>query len=75
MSKRVGKKEKQRIVERYLCGEKIDSICKSTGYSRSTVYDWIRHYKSGLQNHQINLKNYQILKTMYERQRLVVHIL
>ena len=75
MSKRVGEKEKRKIVERYLCGEKIESICKETGYSRNTVYDWIRRYKTGLQNHQVNLKDYQMLKTMYERQKLVVHIL
>ena len=75
MYKRVGEKEKQEVVERYLCGEKVESICKAIGYPRSTVYDWIRQYKSGLQNHQINIKDYQILKTKYERQKLVVHIL
>lgn len=75
MSKRIGLKEKQKIVERYLCGEKIESICKDTCYPRSTIYDWIRKYKSGLQNHQVNLKDYQNLRTMYERQKLIVHIL
>lgn len=75
MNKRINEKEKQKIVERYLCGEKIESICKDTCYPRSTIYDWIRKYKSGLQNHQVNLKDYQTLKTMYERQKLVVHIL
>lgn len=75
MNKRVGEKEKQKVVERYLCGETVASICKDIGCPRSTVYDWIRQYKSGLQNHQINLKDYKILKTMYERQKLVVHIL
>lgn len=75
MSKRISLKEKQKIVERYLCGEKIESICKDTCYPRSTIYDWIRKYKSGLQNHQVNLKDYQTLKTMYERQKLIVHIL
>lgn len=75
MNKRINVKEKQKIVERYLCGEKIESICKDTCYPRSTIYDWIRKYKSGLQNHQVNLKDYQTLKTMYERQKLIVHIL
>lgn len=75
MSKRISEKEKQKIVERYLCGERIESICKDTCYPRSTIYDWIRKYKSGLQNHQVNLKDYQTLKTMYERQKLIVHIL
>ena len=75
MNKRISEKEKQKIVERYLCGERIESICKDTCYPRSTIYDWIRKYKSGLQNHQVNLKDYQTLKTMYERQKLVVHIL
>lgn len=75
MSKRVGEKEKRSVVERYLCGEKIESICKDTCYPRSTIYAWIRKYKSGLQNHQVNLKDYQTLKNMYERQKLVVHIL
>ncbi len=75
MNKRVGEKEKRKVVERYLCGETVVSICKDIGYSRSTVYGWIIQYKSGLQNHQVNLKDYKILKTMYERQKLVVHIL
>lgn len=75
MNKRISVKEKQKIVERYLCGERIESICKDTCYPRSTIYDWIRKYKSGLQNHQVNLKDYQTLKTMYERQKLIVHIL
>ena len=68
MGKRLGLKEKQSVVERYLCGEAINSICRNTGYSKSTVYGWIDKYKTGLQNHQINLKDYKILKTMYERQ-------
>ena len=75
MNKRVAKNEKQEVVERYLCRETVASICKDIGYPRSTVYDWIRQYKSGLQSHQINLKDYKILKAMYERQKLVVHIL
>ena len=75
MGKKVGLKEKQRVVEQYLCGEKVESICKDTSYPRSTVYDWIRQYKSWMQNHQINIKDYKILKTKYERQKLVVHIL
>lgn len=75
MNTRVGVKEKQKVVERYLCGEKVENICKDTGYPRSTVYDWIRQYKCGLQNHQVNIKDYKILKTKYERQKLVVHIL
>lgn len=75
MSKRISKQEKQKIVERYLCGETVASICKDIGYPRSTVYDWIRQHKSGLQNHQINLKDYKIIKAMYERQKLVVYIL
>lgn len=75
MSKRISEKEKHNIVERYLCGERIESICKDTCYPRSTIYDWIRKYKSGLQNHQVNLKDYQNLRTMYERQKLIVHIL
>ena len=75
MGKRLGLKEKQSVVERYLCGEAVNSICRNTGYSKSTVYGWIDKYKTALQNHQINLKDYKILKTMYERQKLVVHIL
>jgi len=68
-------KQKREVVERYLCGESVVSICKDIRYPRSTVYGWIGQYKSGLQNHQVNLKDYKILKTMYERQKLVVHIL
>ncbi len=75
MNKIVSKKEKQKVVERYLRGESVVSICKDICYPRSTVYGWIGQYKSGLQNHQVNLKDYKILKTMYERQKLVVHIL
>lgn len=75
MNKRISEKEKQKIVERYLCGETVASICKDIGYPRSTVYGWIKRRKSGLQNHQVNIKDYRILKTMYERQKLVVHIL
>lgn len=75
MNKRVCVQEKLTIVERYLCGEKVESIRKDTSYPRSTIYDWIRQYKTGLQNHQINIKDYKLLKTKYERQKLVVHIL
>lgn len=50
MNKRTSKQEKQKIVERYLCGETVENICKDIGYPRSTVYDWIRQYKSGLGN-------------------------
>ncbi len=38
MYKRVGEKEKQKVVERYLCGESVASICKDTCFPRSTVY-------------------------------------
>lgn len=48
MYKRIGEKEKWKVVERYLCGETVDSICKYIGYPRSTVYGWIGKYKSGL---------------------------
>lgn len=75
MNKRICKKEKRKVEERYLCGETVDSICKYIGYPRSTIYDWIRKHKSGLQDYQVNLKDYKILKTIYERQKLVVHIL
>lgn len=75
MGKRIGEKEKRKAVERYLCGETVASICEQTGYHDSTLYDWIRRYKSGIQDHQVNLKDYKILKTMYNRLKIVVYIL
>ena len=37
------KKIKKKIINRYLNGERISNISKSTGIARSTIYEWINN--------------------------------
>ncbi len=75
MNKRIGKQEKQKLVERYLCGETVENLSKEAGVSRSSVYGWVKSYRSGIQSNPINLKEHKTLKRMLERQKLIVYIL
>lgn len=42
--------EKEMVVKRFLCGETVTAISKSTDISRSTIYAWTKAYDNCNQN-------------------------
>lgn len=42
--------EKEMVVKRFLCGETVTAISKSTDISRSTIYAWTKAYDDCNQN-------------------------
>jgi transposase-like protein len=45
MRKSYSDEQKKEIVSRYRSGETLSSICKNTGISKSTLYQWAKIYK------------------------------
>ena len=71
------KEQKQELVLRYYNGESVSTICLQTGIPRSTVYTWIKPYKS---NHtKASLKicavDYEIYKKRCTKLENMVEIL
>ena len=50
--------EKEMVVKRFLCGETVTAISKSTDISRSTIYALTKAYDDCIQNIYGSLKNY-----------------
>ena len=77
MRQKYTQKQKNEVVKCYLAGEKVMSIHKRTGISRSTIYNWINQYdyKHKVKDHAINLKGYNDLTRKYERSQIIIKIL
>ena len=57
MSKRVTKEEKEAVVQRLKDGEKVTELVKTTRFSRSSIYSWIKESKLNLPEH-VKLKDF-----------------
>ena len=59
MRQKYTQKQKDDIIKCYLAGEKVMSIHKRTGISRSTIYTWINEYDYNhkVKDHAINIKD------------------
>ena len=70
------KKIKKKIINRYLNGESISSISKSTGIARSTIYEWINNAnKSTKITKDLNLRDIHDLKIKCDRQNKIIDII
>ena len=64
--------KKQKIIKRYLNGEKVEQIAKSTKVSKSAIYSWIRQYNEKRDNIASEIET---LKKLVERQQMMIEIL
>ena len=70
------KKNKKKIINRYLNGESISSISKSTGIARSTIYEWINNTnKCAKITKDLNLRDIHDLKIKCDRQDKIIDII
>ena len=70
------KKIKKKIINRYLNGESISSISKSTGIARSTIYEWINNAnKCAKITKDLNLRDIHDLKIKCDRQNKIINII
>lgn len=68
--------EKSSYINQYLSGISITDISKSSGISRSTVYNWIKLYTETSKNkNPVNMRDYNLLKQKCERQENIISIL
>ena len=74
MRKNYTQEQKYEIVERYRAGEPVSSICKDTGISKSTLYEWKKTVFSKNQK-PINMTDVRILKQRCEKLDKMVEVL
>lgn len=74
MRKKYTQEQKYEIVERYRAGEPVSSICKDTGISKSTLYEWKKSIFSKNQK-PINMTDVRILKQRCEKLEKMVEVL
>lgn len=68
---------KNKIIRRYVEGESVSSISKSTELSRSTIYIWLKdaQEKENLKTKPLNLGDFQKLKSKCQKQEEIIKIL
>ena len=70
--KKISDYKKQKIIKRYLKGEKVEQISKSAKVSKSTIYSWIRQYNEKRDNIGNEVTE---LKKLVEHQQQMIEIL
>lgn len=76
MNRKISTKTKEEIINKYLSGENITTLSKSTGISRCTIYNWISKLsQTKPKTKTLNLRDYHNLKVKCERQELIIQIL
>lgn len=45
MGKNFSEQEKQALVTRYQRGESVQALCRESGASKSSFYEWIKRYQ------------------------------
>lgn len=70
-------KEKEMVVKRFLCGETVTAISKSTDISRSTIYAWTKkaYDDCNKKKNPVNIRDYKTLLQRCERQQRIISIL
>lgn len=68
---------KNKIIRRYVEGESVSSISKSTKLSRSTIYIWLKdeQEKENLKTKPLNLGDFHKLKSKCQKQEEIIKIL
>ena len=74
MRKNYSEEQKMEILSRYRSGETLSSICKNTGISKSTLYQWKKTYNLKKRK-ELNLTDVRILKQRCEKYEKMVEIL
>lgn len=70
MNKYYSESQKLELVSRYISGESISNLQKDIGVARSTIYNWIEHYKNNfVSNKKFNMRDYRDLLVRTERQK------
>ena len=67
--------KKNEIVSRYINGETISSIGKSTRISRTTIYSWIKNKQQYYNMKSVNLRDVHHLKQTVKRQKQIIEVL
>ena len=76
MNKYYSESQKLELVSRYISGESISNLQKDIGVSRSTIYNWIEHYKNNfVSNKKFNMRDYHDLLVRTERKQKIIDIL
>ncbi len=77
MKNKYTQKQKEKVIERYRCGDKGSDISKSTGIPKTTIYGWIRAYENNKPKHnkKVDFKMYHELETKYLRQKKIIDVL
>lgn len=77
MQKNYTSEFKNQIVQRYVEGESVSSISKSTKLSRSTIYIWLKNAqeKENLKTKPLNLGDFHKLKSKCQKQEEIIKIL
>ena len=73
--KKLPRKKKLEIVEKYLCGNSVINLSNEYDLARSTIYSFIKRHHEEICNHPVNLRDFTMLQKMKERKDLIVHIL
>ena len=73
--KKLTRKKKLEIVEKYLCGNSVINLSEEYNLSRSTIYYFINRHRTAICDHPVNLRDFTMLNKMHERKKLIVHIL
>lgn len=48
MKNKYTQKQKDKVIEKYRCGEKGSEISKETNIPKTTIYGWIHDYESNI---------------------------
>lgn len=75
MKLRYTQQEKDIVLNRYICGETIMSLHKSTDISRTTLYNWIQTYNKSKTSKVLNVSDYAKLKRHCEKLENIIKIL
>ena len=73
--KKLPRKKKLEIVEKYLCGNSVINLSEEYNLARSTIYYFINRHRTAICDHPVNLRDFTMLNKMHERKKLIVHIL
>ena len=77
MNQKYTTEEKNNLILRYLSGESVNHIAKSTNIPRSTLYSWIKQHQEQQRNEnkEVNVRNFRLLENKIKRLEGIIEIL
>ena len=74
MNRKISNTTKEEIIKKYLAGETVLELSKTTGISRSTIYTWTSNLSKSKEK-TLNLRDYHELMKKCKQQELIIQIL